>query len=141
MLFGCTRSSLEEPSVTRYYKDGTYYAEEAEYNEITGWKSTVSLTVEDGIISDVNWSALSNKVGIDKKAASINGDYQMVEEGGAQAQWHEQAALTEAYLLECQDPFEIEYSDEEGHTDTISGVTIHVNDFRVLVIEALEESR
>jgi major membrane immunogen (membrane-anchored lipoprotein) len=57
--------------------------------------------------------------------------------GGAQAPWHEQAALVEAYLLETQDPAGISLEDD-GSTDAISGVSIHVNEFVELAAEALE---
>jgi hypothetical protein len=64
----------------------------------------------------------------------------MVEKGGAQAEWHEQAKAAEAYLLEVQDPTAIEYTDDEGHTDAISGVSIHVIEFFDLVEKALADA-
>ena len=122
------------------YKDGAYSAEEDEFNK--GWKGTVDLTVVFGKIVAVNWSAISEEdPEVDKKTSSAEGIYGMVEKGGAQSEWHEQAAAVEAYLLETQDPTAIEYKDDEGHTDAISGVSIHVNDFYALVEKALASAK
>ncbi|MBI9100982.1 MAG: hypothetical protein JEY99_01100 [Spirochaetales bacterium] len=118
------------------YANGTYHAEEPAFNERTGWKSTVDMTVIDGNIFAVNWSAV-NAEGLDKKTASKEGAYGMVANGGAQAEWHVQAMATEAYLLKTQDPTKISYKDEDGHTDDIAGVSVHVSDFYTLVEAAL----
>lgn len=125
--------SMEE---TGMYEDGIYYAEADEFSANSGWKSVVILKVTDGKISEVNWTAASKDGGMDKKAASMNGAYPMVEAGGAQAPWHEQAEKMEMGLLEMQDPSMGEYNDE-GYTDAVSGVSIHVNDFYMLAEEAL----
>ncbi len=61
----------------------------------------------------------------------------MVANGGAQAPWFDQAMKAEAYLLETQDPTSITYTDETGHTDAISGASIHVREFFSLAEEAL----
>ncbi|MDK2800646.1 MAG: hypothetical protein PWQ70_2265, partial [Clostridiales bacterium] len=70
-----------------------------------------------------------------------NGKYGMKEKGGAQAEWHEQAEKAEAYLLKTQDPTKITYTDDEGHTDLISGATIHVKEFFELANEALANAK
>lgn len=128
----------EEPAEeAAMYEDGTYFAMEDEFNAKTGWKSAVIIEVKDGKIADINWTAASNKGGLDKKEASKAGFYPMVEVGKAQAHWHEQAQKVEAYLLETQDATAIKYSDDEGHTDAISGVSVHVNDFFMLAEKAL----
>ena len=54
------------------------------------------------------------------------------------APWFEQAQAAEAHLLDIQDPTAIEYTSDEGHTDAISGATIHVVEFFTLAEEALE---
>lgn len=131
-----TEETTEAPVAEAMYEDGTYFAMDDEFAG-SGWKSAVILEVKDGKIADINWTALSNKGGLDKKEASKAGYYPMVENGGAQAPWHEQAQKVEAYLLETQDVTAINYSDDEGHTDAISGVSIHVNDFYALAEKAL----
>ena len=117
--------------------DGTYYAEEKKFSENSGWKYTVTLEVKDGKIVDVEWNGVHKDGGTDKVTRSKSGEYGMVEKGGAIAPWFEQAAKAEAYLLKVQDPTDIKYSSDEGHTDAISGVTIHVVEFFSLAEEAL----
>lgn len=128
---------VETPAEEAMYADGTYFAMEDEFSANSGWKSAIIIEVADGKIADINWTAVSNQGGLDKKAASKAGFYPMVEAGGAQAPWHEQAEKVEAYLLGTQDLTAISYKDDEGHTDAISGVSIHVNDFYALAEKAL----
>lgn len=128
----------ETPKEEAKYKDGIYFAQEDEFSPNSGWKSVVTLEVKDGKIASVDWNGAHKNGGVDKKTASKEGKYPMVEKGGAKSPWHEQAMAAEAYLIENQDPKAIEYSDNEGHTDAISGVSIHVNDFFALVEKAIE---
>ncbi|ASA25452.1 FMN-binding protein [Paenibacillus donghaensis] len=110
------------------YKDGTYYGT-IEADPETGWQTYTLLTVEGGKITKADWNAFNVKNAGDlKKKFSEDGKYGMKEKGGAQAEWHEQAATAEAFLIEKQDPAAITF-DAEGHTDAISGVSVHVNDF------------
>ena len=118
------------------YTDGSYFAIADSYPS-SGWKEYVSLTVLNGRIAGVNWSAV-NKQGDDKKAYDKAGNYKMVQFGGAQAEWYEQAEKAEAYLLEVQDTNAITYKDDNGHTDDIAGVSIHVDALFDLAAEALE---
>ncbi|MHC1693162.1 MAG: hypothetical protein AB9828_09065 [Sphaerochaetaceae bacterium] len=117
------------------YADGGYYAEEAAFGS-SGWKGTLSLFVANGHIASVNWSGV-NASGEDKKKYSLDGKYGMVANGKASAEWHEQAAKVEAYLMATQDPAKITYRADNTHTDDIAGATIHVNDFYALVGQAL----
>jgi major membrane immunogen (membrane-anchored lipoprotein) len=120
------------------FEDGFYFAEEDGFSERTGWKYVVMMTVENGEITEVQWDGAHKSAGYSKDYQSKNGMYGMVEKGGAQAPWYEQADAAEEYLLEKQDPLAINYKDEEGHTDDISGVTIHVVEFFDLVEKAIE---
>ncbi len=136
---GCSKDEDAGQTTTtaaESYADGVYFAMDDQYAE-SGWRSVVTLEVKDGEIVMVDWNAAHKSGGIDKKTSSQEGIYGMVEKGGAVAEWHEQAELVEEYLLETQDPKDIEYKDDEGHTDAIAGVTIHVNDFYALVEKAL----
>ncbi len=123
------------------WKDGQYHAEEADFNERTGWKYMVDITVVGGRIVAANWNGMNVEGGTDKKTRSMDGEYGMVANGGAMAPWFEQAMAAEAYLLETQDPTAITYSDDEGRTDAFSGATIHVIEFFTLAEEALEGAR
>jgi len=60
--------------------------------------------------------------------------------GGAQSEWHEQAALAEQYLLDKQDPASLTFN-EEGKTDAISGVSIHLKSYYDLAAQALEQAK
>ncbi|MOA26115.1 hypothetical protein D3C78_1468850 [compost metagenome] len=64
----------------------------------------------------------------------------MVEKGGAQAEWHEQAAKAEAYLIEKQDPAALTFN-EEGKTDAISGVSISLQSYYDLAAQALAQAK
>lgn len=123
------------------YKDGAYHAEEADFAEESGFKATLDITVMFGNIESVNWNAIHKDGGDDKKTLSTNGEYNMVEYGGAIASWIDQARLVEAYLLESQDPTAIEYQSDNYHTDAISGATIGVSPMFMLAEEALKEAK
>ncbi len=126
-----------EPAEGGNFEDGTYFAMEDKFAD-SGWKSTVTLKVENGNIVSADWNAVNVKAGVDKKTFSKEGNYGMKEIGKAQAEWHEQAQEVEAYLIETQDPTAIEYSDDEGHTDAIASVSVHVSDFFELAKKALD---
>ena len=59
----------------------------------------------------------------------------------AASEWHEQVAKAEAHLIKTQDPEKISYIDDEGHTDDIAGVSIHVKEFFDLAKQALAEAK
>ncbi|MBS4538887.1 hypothetical protein GOQ27_10450 [Clostridium sp. D2Q-11] len=129
----------EKTSTEGNYEDGIYFAQEDGFSENSGWKYVVTLKVEDGKITDAEWNGAHKDGGTDKITRSESGEYGMVEFGDAQAEWHEQSVKAEEYLLEKQDPTAIEYSSDEGHTDAISGVSIHVKEFFDLAEKALEK--
>ncbi|WP_018749800.1 FMN-binding protein [Paenibacillus sanguinis] len=120
------------------YKDGTYHEEGAEFDPQSGWKETVDVVVAAGKIVKVNFSGVNEK-GEDKKQASIDGNYGM-KAGGAASEWHEEAALAEAYLVENQDPAAVAFN-EEGKTDAIAGATISLQSYFELVGKALEQAK
>lgn len=121
-------NSTNTGTETGKYQDGTYFGT-AEADERTGWQTYVLLTVEGGSITKADWNAFNVKNAGDlKKKVSEDGNYGMKEKGGAQAEWHEQAAAAEAFLIEKQDPAAITV-DAEGKTDAISGVSVGVDDF------------
>ncbi|WP_334074762.1 MULTISPECIES: FMN-binding protein [Paenibacillus] len=120
------------------YKDGTYHAEGDKFDEKSGWKETADVVIAAGKIVKVNFSGV-NEAGEDKKQNSIDGKYGM-KAGGAQAEWHEEAAKAEAYLVEKQDPASLTFN-EEGKTDAISGVSISLKSYFDLVTKALEQAK
>lgn len=140
-FFKLAEKALASGPITKgQYKDGAYHAEQPDFDAKTGWKETVDLTVINGFIVAANWNGVHKDGGEDKKTQSTNGKYGMKEKGKAQAEWHEQAVKVETYLLEKQDPTDIQLKDE-GYTDAISGVSIHVIGFFKLAEEALKTAK
>lgn len=144
LLVGCGSSTTntqgsDDQKETGKYEDGIYFAQEDDFNAKTGWKYVVTLEVKDGKIVSADWNGAHRDAGIDKKTSSKEGIYGMVAKGGAQSEWHEQAEKAEQYLIKTQDPTAIEYTDEEGHTDAIAGVSIHVKEFFDLAKKALDK--
>ena len=129
---------VEEPAEEGDLEDGVYYAEQDEFGG-SGWKYHVILTVEDGEFVDAQWKGTHRVPQTDKYTQSVNGEYGMVEFGDATSYWYEQADSTIDYFLENQSVEVPEdfYTSEEGHTDTIAGVTIHVVEFFDLAEKAL----
>ncbi|MGE4585046.1 MAG: hypothetical protein AB7C91_10400 [Sphaerochaeta sp.] len=135
-FFGLAEKALAAGPVGRGpLADGAYFAIDEAFPS-SGWKEYVSLTVINGRIAGVDWSAV-NRTGDDKKAYDKAGKYNMVKNGKAQAEWYQQAEKAEAYLIEKQDIKSLTYKDDAGHTDDIAGVSIHVNSFAALVEKAL----
>ena len=125
-----------EPT-TSGLEDGIYFAIDKEFAS-SGWKEAVTLTVSGGKITKADWNGVNISGGADKKAYDKAGKYNMVKFGKAQADWSVQAEKAEKHLIATQDPTAISYKDEEGHTDDIAGVSVHVNAFFSLAQEALE---
>ncbi len=131
-----TPTNSTAPAPADGYADGSYYAE-GDFAEKSGWKEVVSIEVKDGKIIDVNWNALHKDGGLDKKVSSETGAYGMVEHGNAQAEWHEQAAKIEQFIVEKQSAADLKLNDE-GKTDAVSGVSIGAGEFVQLVDKALK---
>ena len=129
-------NSDSEPAVSGL-EDGVYFAQQDGFSPDNGWKYMVTIVVSDGKIADVEWNGANVKAGPSKIELSAAGGYPMVAVGGAQSEWYEQAALVDEYLIEVQDPAKITYSSEDGTTDAISGVSIHINEFVELAAEAI----
>ena len=136
-----TKKALEKgPIGAGQYKDGNYTAEEKAFDEKSGWKYTIDMTVINGYIVAVDWNGVHKDGGDDKDTQSKDGRYGMKEKGKAIAEWHEQAEKVEAFLLEKQDPAAVTLKDG-GTTDAVSGATIKVNAFVELAKEALAKAK
>ena len=136
-----TQEPADTDSDEAMYSDGVYFARD----EISGsWTYFVIVTVDGGKITDAYWGGTNFVPQGDKRVLSENGTYGMVQFGGAQSYWYEQAEAAEAWLVENQDPtaFESLYTDEEGHTDSLTtdggaSVSVHVIEFFSLAEQAL----
>ncbi|WFR57764.1 FMN-binding protein [Anaerocolumna sp. AGMB13025] len=114
--------------------DGTYEAEEPEFDD-QGYKDKVTLTIENGKMTEVIWDAYNDK-GELKSVLSADGIYEM--EGGGLT-WQEQALAITDYLVKQQSIDTITMN-AEGKTDAVTGVTISVRDFINLVQECLKDA-
>lgn len=126
--------------VVEGYKDGTYFAEEADFNAETGWKDNATVTVTDGKISDVVFNATyKDDTKGDKLSEVAAGNYDM-SVAGAQAAWDVQAKAIQDYVVSTQDFTSVEFN-EEGKSDAISGATISYQHFFTLIEEALAQAK
>lgn len=116
------------------WADGTYETEEPEFDE-QGFKDKVSLTIENGKITDVTWDAY-NKDGELKSVLSADGIYEMKPDG---LTWQEQALAIADFLIQKQSTDAITM-DQDGKTDVVTGVSISVKDFVTLAKECLKQA-
>jgi hypothetical protein len=107
------------------------------------WEYRLDLIVVNGTIVD---SAFNSKfVGPFNEANKkyfVDGDEKKpgnkVELGMAYGMdWKGNAEKIDAFV-EANNGFEVEYKDEEGHTDTITGVSIAVEEYEILFKDALD---
>ncbi|GEM_PF-6094766 len=113
------------------WSDGTYETEETEFDE-QGYKDKVSITIQDGKITEVIWDAY-NAQGQLKSVLSADGAYEMTDRGPT---WQEQAVAIADFVIQNQSPDGLT-TNAEGKTDAVSGVSISVRDFITLIKECL----
>jgi len=116
------------------YVDGTYtkVADEAE----NGYTYEVTMTVENGAITSMNWDA-KDENGQSKKELAENGSYVMTEDG---LLWSEQSDALCAFVVENQSLEGLTTIDEEGHTDVVAGVSIKITPFLTLAQACIDEA-
>ena len=116
------------------YKDGIYFIQGDDFEKGSGWKDLVTIEVKAGQIVKAEWDGVNSEVPVFKPAWVKAGKYVMKKDG---VSWAEQAEKVTSYLVKTQDPSKMKFSDAEGHTDAIAGVSIHVKPFFVLAQKAL----
>ncbi|MGI6068958.1 MAG: FMN-binding protein [Blautia sp.] len=125
--------SLELPD-SGQWQDGTYTAK-GELDESSGFTDEVTLTVEGGRITALDWDAYTED-GSRKSVLSENGEYVMTEDG---LTWEQQAqALAEAVIANQSLAFL--GVDAQGKTDAVSGVSISVTGFVNLVRQCIRQA-
>lgn len=134
-LVGCQN---QNDDANAKLKDGTYSAT-ADSFSAQGYKPTVDVVIKDGKVYSVSIDELTEEGGTTKKALSENGQYRMVELGGAQSEWHEQVALYEKAVVE-QGVDNVKL-DDNGVPDAISGCTITVKAYADLIKEAINKAK
>ena len=114
--------------------DGTYEAKAAAPDS-NGFTEELTLTVEDGKITSVNWDAVGEH-GSKKSILSENGEYVMTEDGPT---WKEQSEALAQALIENQS-LDFLTTDESGKTDAVAGVSISVSSFIDLAQQCLDQA-
>ena len=121
------------------YNDGTYTAEQADFDAETGWKDNVTVTITNGKISAVVLNSTNKDTTKGDKLSEVAaGNYDMVA-GGAKSAWDVQAKAIQDYIVSTQDTTSIAF-DAAGKSDAISGATISYGHFFDLVNEALAKA-
>ena len=105
------------------FQDGTYEAK-ADGPDENGYTGQVSMTVQDGKITEVNWDCVDAE-GNSKSVLSENGEYVMTEDG---LTWAEQSEALAKAVIENQS-LDFLTMDEQGKTDAVSGVSISIGEF------------
>lgn len=94
------------------------------------------MTYENGQPTSVNIDVILED-GTLKSELAASGEYVMSQEEGA-LQWHEQIDAVEAFLAENNfDVTAINLTDEDGHTDSITGVSFKAGRYLELVQELM----
>ena len=137
-LFGCNSSE--------YKVDGEFLAYEASVSHNAPQVVMVTVTIEDGEIVGYNIDTRQgNKVQNEDESwtfswkemtkKELGDDYGMATEDG-QLEWYEQAEALEAHWLE--NGVSIDEVDAEGNTDAVTGVTVTVDTYYELALEAID---
>lgn len=115
-------------------QDGTYEAK-AEAADNNGFVDQVTMTVQGGRITEVNWESVGAD-GAKKSVMSENGEYTMTEDG---LTWKAQAEALAAALVENQNLNFLNVN-EQGKTDAVAGVSISVGGFVNLAEQCMMEA-
>lgn len=118
-----------------------------DYDPTNAWDFELDLIVVNGTIVDSHYNATFAGEFSDETAKFFKEDrdgnldenapiskVELGEDYGMD--WKGNAENIDAYVVENQG-FDVDYTDDEGHTDSISGVSIHVNEYEELFKDAL----
>ncbi len=119
-----------------YKNDGWYYTKSTTFDS-SSYASTALITVVNGRIVSAVWNALHRNGGDSKYVRAIKGSYKM---NAKQGEWHIQSDRVAAELIKLQDPTKYTIKADKK-TDAISGVSITIQEFAEVAIEALKAAR
>ncbi|MBU0928649.1 MAG: FMN-binding protein [Spirochaetes bacterium] len=119
-----------------YKKSGWFYAKAPAFDK-SGYAATALITVVNGRIVSANWNAVHKDGGDSKYVRAVKGTYKM---NAKQGEWNVQSPRVEAALVKAQDPAKIAVK-SDGKTDAVSGVSVTVNDFIAVAVEALKAAK
>lgn len=135
-MVACGQKKNEEPTVEKFTGVKTV---EVAYDSTGSKKDVVVAEVEykDGEAIGVDID-VKLEDGTMKSTLSKNGEYVMKE--GEEFAWHQQVDMLEEAIVKNEfDLSKISLTDEDGHTDAVSGVSIKVNPYIEAVEQALKE--
>ncbi len=136
-FIGCGNGTEEKSKQSSSgFEDGFYFNQDDQFDD-HNWKNLVMLEVVDGKLTKVEFNSVPRSAESTKYQQSENGEYGMVENGGAQAPWSEQIDKAEKKFMGDPMTSDMDF-DDEGKTDAISGVSITVEPFFSLAREVLE---
>lgn len=138
-LLGCNSSE--------YKVDGKFMAYDLHtHSDGTPMITMVTVTVKDGKVTAFYIDALQSKKVTEGEAVShvwnaktkkeLGDDYGMVQFGDAIAEWDDQAALIEAFML--ANGTEAVTTEKDGYIDNITGVTMKDGGYTTVAAAALE---
>lgn len=119
------------------YKDGTFTAEGKADDK--GWIATAEIVIKDGKITEVDLNANNKDGGKTKKEAVAAGEYPMVAQGKAMAEWDVQIAVFEQAIIDEQAIPEYEF--KEGVADGVSGASIASQAYLEVAQKALDKAK
>ena len=141
-LVGCSSTPKEESTETSapaVEKTTAFTGEktvETQYSEDSKDMVVTTVTFEEGKPVDVKID-VKFEDGTTKREAVEDGTYVMANES---ATWTEQIESLQKFIIENDfDLSKVTLSDEEGHTDAVSGVSIKISSYLDGVKEALEQ--
>ncbi|HEY9055040.1 MAG TPA: FMN-binding protein [Rectinemataceae bacterium] len=139
-FFDLAQKALASAPVAKgQYKDGWYYAAQADFDKNSGWKDTVLVTVVNGSIVDVLWNGIyKDGTKKSKLVEAVTGKYGMAK-AAKKGEWNVQAAAVEAAIVKAGDPAKIALK-ADGTSDAVSGASIHLTAVG-LAIEALKTAK
>lgn len=120
-------SGCSSKTATGTYKDGTYKAEQPNFDE-HGWKGQIEITVKDGKIASVTYNEV-NKDGQLKRDDQQYAENMKAKTGVTPKEAYEKL---EQQLIEKQDPDKV---------DTVTGATHTSQTFKELAAEVLKSAK
>ena len=144
-LGACSNETTEPQQAPETSQEATTegYTGEVKYETLydpTGAKTdvvSITMNFESGKPTSVAIDVLMD--GQSKKALAASGEYVMSQAEGA-LQWDAQIEAVETFLTENNfDTTKINITDEDGHTDTLTGVSMKVGTYVQLVQDLMDK--
>ncbi len=115
--------------------DGIYYAQTLSADR-TGYIDYVEMSIENGVITMVQWDAFNTDMNIkNRRESSLDGVYEV-----SGLNWASQSYILCHALIDVQNP-DLLAMKSDGTTDIIDGVTVNIRTFINLCVECIENSR